>query len=483
MEDNAIPRSNDPGEPVPQPQGAQGRDQHLGLGAAALAAAPLMGFQLEGARRSASAGNAEAYYTSNQPNGSVGLDADPRGTRLEAERGLATWAWPATSAVDSPPWEATEDALAEDAGANHTIEGSDGPPRAWGPGVPDHGGDMSVARRDRARPAGAYAPVGMHVALDAEEAYGVSHGPRHEPRGRGVQWYYDSRWHFAPPPSDKAYGAPDEGALEGERLGLQSRALLTPAALGVGAQAGVVPGARALHTCEPPALHGTHKHAARRESVTLPQRAVGEETDARDDLPVDKGDHYVALHGESHGPERRPGYDEVAEVRAEIERICAQVQTLQDKRRRRDLESETSELFDTIESDSESSDSELAAIRAALTAAAARQQGQGRHGDVGDPAANPVHHPSSGRVSQPRAAEQSAPPSAAACIAGRETGGPLYGAAAPGGGGRPHLQSEAGPRRAPPAPGLQCQPHGTPPRDRSMCELYSRAATLAAPRR
>ena len=44
-----------------------------------------------------------------------------------------------------------------------------------------------------------------------------------------------------------------------------------------------------------------------------------------------------------------------------------------------------------------------------------------------------------GRDNQPRAAEQSAPPSAAACIAGRKTGRPLYGAAAPGGGGRAGL--------------------------------------------
>ena len=358
-----------------------------------------MGSQSVGSRRSASAENVEANYTSDQPDGSDGLDADPWGTRLEAERGLATWAWPATSAVDSPPWEATEDASAEDAGANYTTEGSDGPPRARAPGAPDYGGDVSVAGRDRARPAGAHAPVGMHVALDAEEASGASHGPRHESRGHGTQWYYDSRWHFAPPPSDKAYGAPGEGALEGERSGLQSRALLTPAALGVGAQAGVVPGARAFRTCEPPALHGMHKHAARRGSLTLPQRAVGEETDVRGDLPADKGDHYVGWHGESHGPERRPDHAEIAEMRAEIERICAQVQTLQDKRRRRDLEGETSKLFNTIESDSESSDTELAAIKAALAraaaAAAARQQGQGRHGDVGDPAANPVHHPSS----------------------------------------------------------------------------------------
>ena len=65
-------------------------------------------------------------------------------------------------------------------------------------------------------------------------------------------------------------------------------------------------------------------------------------------------------------------------------------------------------------------------------------------GDDGDPAANPVHQPPSGRANQPRAAEQRAPfPSAAACThAGRKTEGPLYGAAAPGGGGRTGLDAE-----------------------------------------
>ena len=59
-------------------------------------------------------------------------------------------------------------------------------------------------------------------------------------------------------------------------------------------------------------------------------------------------------------------------------------------------------------------------------------------GDDGAPAANPVHQPPSGRANWPHAAEQSAPhPSAAAYTAGRKTGGPLHGAAAPGGGGRP----------------------------------------------
>jgi len=64
-------------------------------------------------------------------------------------------------------------------------------------------------------------------------------------------------------------------------------------------------------------------------------------------------------------------------------------------------------------------------------------------GDDGTPDPNPVHHPSSGRVNQPRAAEQLAPPSAAACTAGRKTDGPLHGAAAPGGGGRPEADPAA----------------------------------------
>ena len=76
-------------------------------------------------------------------------------------------------------------------------------------------------------------------------------------------------------------------------------------------------------------------------------------------------------------------------------------------------------------------DSRAAALTAALP------------GDDGTPDPNPVHHPSSGRVNQPRAAEQLAPPSAAACTAGRKTDGPLSGAAAPGGGGRPEADPAA----------------------------------------
>ena len=85
-------------------------------------------------------------------------------------------------------------------------------------------------------------------------------------------------------------------------------------------------------------------------------------------------------------------------------------------------------------------------------------------GDDGTPDPNPVHHPSSGRVNQPRAAEQLAPPSAAACTAGRKTDGPLYGAAGP----RWRRSARSRPRRAPsatlgPSPG---HPSGNPPRDR-----------------
>ena len=125
--DNAIiPGSDDPGGPVPHLQGAQGHDQHHGLGAAALAAAPLMGFQSEGARRSASAENVEADYTFNQPNGSGGLDADPRGTHLETDRGLATAAWAATSAVGLQSTGALRRASTGNVEADHGFHRPDG---------------------------------------------------------------------------------------------------------------------------------------------------------------------------------------------------------------------------------------------------------------------------------------------------------------------------------------------------------------------
>ena len=95
-------------------------------------------------------------------------------------------------------------------------------------------------------------------------------------------------------------------------------------------------------------------------------------------------------------------------------------------------------------------------------------------GDDGDPAANPVHHPPSGRVNQPRAAEQSAPPSAAACTAGRKTDGPLYGAAAPGGGGRP----EADPAARLPQPS---GPHPATHRETRPVTVLGRLAYLSAP--
>ena len=117
---------------------------------------------------------------------------------------------------------------------------------------------------------------------------------------------------------------------------------------------------------------------------------------------LDKGDCYVALDGTSHRPERRADHTELAEMPAEFERTRAQARALRDKAWARALEQRASDLFDEMESDTEHH--ELSLIGAALAAAAARQQG--RPGDVGDPAANPVHHPSSGRVTWPRAAEQ-----------------------------------------------------------------------------
>ena len=104
-------------------------------------------------------------------------------------------------------------------------------------------------------------------------------------------------------------------------------------------------------------------------------------------------------------------------------------------------------LFDTIESEAEAQ-TDLTTERTTISRhpggggarAAARAPPRGRWGPRRKPRA---HHPPSGRVNQPRAAEQSAPPSAAACTAGRKTDGPLSGAAAPGGGGRPEADPAA----------------------------------------
>ena len=228
-------------------------------------------------------------------------------------------------------------------------------------------------------------------------------------------------------------GAADEGALEWGRSQLQSRALLTPAALGGGVRAGAVPGGPAPHGGEPPALHGAHKYMARRESTTPPQRTAGGEAGTGGNLPTDKGDYYIGLGGMSHEPERRAD-DELARAQAEVQRLRARLKTLQGKskvqvlgNRVRDLEEESRVLFDTVQSDTEST----AALAATLAAAAARRPPPARRpsGDVGDPAANPVHPTPSGRVTRPRAAKQSAPPSAATRTAGRKTDGPLHGAA------------------------------------------------------
>ena len=96
-----------------------------------------------------------------------------------------------------------------------------------------------------------------------------------------------------PPPSDEAYGAPGEGALEWEQLRLQSQALLAPAALGDGVRTGVAAGGRALHTWKPPALPEVRKYVPRRGSTSPPRRAAEEEAGTEGDLPSDKGDRYV----------------------------------------------------------------------------------------------------------------------------------------------------------------------------------------------
>ncbi|EOD26593.1 hypothetical protein EMIHUDRAFT_205702 [Emiliania huxleyi CCMP1516] len=136
----------------------------------------------------------------------------------------------------------------------------------------------------------------MHEAYGTKEALGAGHDPRHGSRDHGTQWYYGARWHSVPPPSDEVYGAPGEGALEWEQLRLQSRSLLTPAALGGGVRTGSAPGGRALHTCKPPALH--------------------------------EGDRYVGLDGASHKPERRADRAELAWTQAEVKRLRAQLEAL-----------------------------------------------------------------------------------------------------------------------------------------------------------
>ena len=125
-----------------------------------------------------------------------------------------------------------------------------------------------------------------HMASRRPSGLGAGRGPRRGSRDHGTQWYYDARWHFAPPPSDKAYGAADEGALEWGRSQLQSRALLTPAALDGGVRAGAAPGGPALHAGEPPALHGAHKYMARRESTTPPRWTAGGTLGTEGNLPI-----------------------------------------------------------------------------------------------------------------------------------------------------------------------------------------------------
>ena len=386
MISDTISGSDDPDWLEPYPRGTHGHSQPQASDVAAWAAASTVGFRSTGALRRVSTGNVEANLASHRPDGSGGLDeADPWGSQFETDHGFGSWAWAARAAVGPPSRGAPENAPAGDAEANHTTMGSDDPPRARAPEAPYRDDNASVAGQAGTRTAGAHAPVGMHVALGAKEALGAGHDHRHEPRGHDRQWYHDARGHFTPPPGDKAHDAPGEAVPEEERSRLQSRALLTPAALGGGVQAGAAPGVRALRTRKPPALHDTYKYAARCGAPTPPQRAVGKGADTDGGLPSDKGDCYVALDGTSHRPVRRADHSGLAETPAGFEHTRAQVRALRDKAWVRALEQRASDLFDEGESDTEHH--ELSVIGAALAAAAARQRAAA--GDVGDPAANP----------------------------------------------------------------------------------------------
>ena len=107
---------------------------------------------------------------------------------------------------------------------------------------------------------------------------------------------------------------------------LQSRSLLTPAALGGGVRTGIAAGGRALHTCKPPALHEVRKYMSRRGSTSPLRRTAGREADTDGDLPSDKGDCYVGLDGTSHEPERRADRTELAWTQAEVKRLRAQLE-------------------------------------------------------------------------------------------------------------------------------------------------------------
>ena len=122
-----------------------------------------------------------------------------------------------------------------------------------------------------------------------------------------------------------------------EQLRLQSRSLLTPAALGDGVRTGIAAGGRAPHTGKPPALPEVRKYAARRGSTSPPRWTAGKEADTEGDLPPDKGDRYVDLDGTSHEPERRANHAELAWARAEVKRLRVQLETLRGRSRARAL--------------------------------------------------------------------------------------------------------------------------------------------------
>ena len=200
------------------------------------AAPPPNDFSRERTWGSAPSGDDDAAnYTTSGPNNPGWLEADPQGTHgRDYPQGLDAAAWAAASPVGSRTLGAQRSAPTGDVEANYTTMGLDGPPKAWSCGAADRDGSANAASQVGIHTAGTHAPAGMHEACDTEEAPGADRNPRHGSRDHGTQWYYGARWHPVPPPSDEAYGAPGEGALEWEQLRLQSQSLLTPAALGDG---------------------------------------------------------------------------------------------------------------------------------------------------------------------------------------------------------------------------------------------------------
>ena len=277
------------------------------------------------------------------------------------------------------------------------------------------------------------------------EAHGIGDGPGagHAPRHKlGVP---DARWHSMSLAGGGTYGAPDGGTLEQERLWPQGQALLTPLAMGGGIWTDAAVGGRALNTPKPPAVAGLHRHEPRRGPASLPQRTAGGRRGGRG-RSLWRQLRRLGWHGPramGAGEPRRARA--VASSRARLaarggrappQGVRGSQRNRRDQARRQGPSPYKSNLNQAGQPPGPTTSFTT------TSAAGARGLPARPPGDDGAPAANPVHQPPSGRANWPHAActnpEQSAPhPSAAAYTAGRKTGGPLHGAAAPGGGGRP----------------------------------------------